>query len=117
LPRNAALIPKKKIAKENAQPSALASNPLFVNVAPIGALNNDQQYTVPIPQCNNNAGMAARVHLLLKFFIIIPSFVNSPLLIIDLLFLIVNCKTIFFVFIFIFFFIEKKRASESPRLP
>ena len=42
-PKKAALIPRKNIASENAQPSALGLIPAFVKVAAIGALNSDQQ--------------------------------------------------------------------------
>ena len=47
LPKNAADIPRKKIAKLNAHSVAPFENPICL---PISSLNMDQQYTVPILQ-------------------------------------------------------------------
>ena len=61
LPQNAALIPKKNIANENA-------NSIFELCTPISAaifpFNKDQQYTLPIQQCIKRAGIAPLNHLL-----------------------------------------------------
>ena len=61
-PANAADIPRKNIAIENAQPTANGVISIFSAMA---SLNVDQQYTVPTEMCIINAGMAARIHLLL----------------------------------------------------
>ena len=54
----------KKIAKENAHPTAKLLIPIC---SAIVALNVDQQYTDPIEQCINNAGIAACIHLPILF--------------------------------------------------
>ena len=51
LPANAALIPRKKMARENAQPTA--KRPISVSIpiwAAIACLKVLQQYTVPMEQ-------------------------------------------------------------------
>ena len=63
-PANAADIPRKNIAKENAHPTANVLIPIWVAIA---SLNVDQQYTVPIEQWISKAGIAALNHLLLNF--------------------------------------------------
>ena len=60
LPIKAADIPKKKMAREKAQPTEKELIPICSAMV---ALNVDQQYTEPIEQCNNKAGIAARIHL------------------------------------------------------
>ena len=64
LPANAADIPRKKIAKLNAQPT---ENVLMPIAFAIDSLKVLQQYTVPIEQCINKAGIAALVHLFIAF--------------------------------------------------
>ena len=59
-PIKAADIPKKKMAREKAHPTAKLLIPIC---SAIVALNVDQQYTEPIEQCINKAGIAARIHL------------------------------------------------------
>ena len=77
LPQNAALMPKKKIANENA-------NSIWEEATPISIamlfLIKDQQYTLPMQQCIKRAGIAPLSHLLplyVKFNVI---FSYSPVI-------------------------------------
>ena len=71
-PIKAADIPKKKMARENAQPTAKLLIPIC---SAIVALNVDQQYTEPIEQCINKAGIAARIHLFSNIFVPLTKFI------------------------------------------
>ena len=62
LPPNAADIPKKNIAKLNA--NCTCCGVLFM-YSEIGLTNNDHVYTEPIEQWISRAGKAPRIHLLL----------------------------------------------------
>ena len=48
------------MAREKANPTEKELMPIC---SAIVALNVDRQYTEPIEQCNNKAGIAARIHL------------------------------------------------------
>ena len=60
-PPKAADIPKKKMAKEKAQPVPKVLVPICIAIASLKVL---QQYTVPMEQWIKSAGIAALIHLL-----------------------------------------------------
>lgn len=61
LPPKAADIPKKKIANEKQISIEATLQPIDVAIS---SFNNDQQYTLPIQECINKAGIAPLNHLL-----------------------------------------------------
>ena len=63
-PKNAADIPRQKIAILKAHSTEVFSCPISVAIV---SLTRDQQYTVPMLQCRSNAGIAALIYLLLNF--------------------------------------------------
>ena len=90
LPAKAADIPKKKIASENAQPTAKVLIPIACAIA---SLKDDQQYTVPIEQCIKRAGTAARIHLFSNISFLLLSYRHFCAVVYVALYLVIHVRS------------------------